>query len=251
MAEFDSRKTDKEMTSNEEREPALKIVVPKELVEVIRVGVRANREVSGSVALGGAICALYCQHRTSIDIDFVLTDLRDRFQEIREHLFEVPDWKEAQAKRPVLILGSLSGVEVGYRQLRRATPLETQDIELLEGTLKIPTLEELLRVKAFLLYDRNNTRDFVDFAELTCLLDTEKVVEALSSLDEKFSWEKQPSIVLGVIKTLLNPEPHDTATHGFETLKLLNPKLTTWVGVSQKCQEVGKALSLKILGGKE
>ncbi len=147
MVEFDSRKADKQMTSDEGKEIVSCIEVPKELIEVIRVGVRAQQEVSGSVALGGAVCALYCQHRASIDIDFVLTDLRERFQEIRDHLFEMPDWKEARAKRPVLILGSLGGVEVGYRQLRRAAPLETQDIELPEGKLTIPTLEELIRVK--------------------------------------------------------------------------------------------------------
>jgi hypothetical protein len=249
MADFDSRKDDKQLVENEATMP--KIEIPKELIEVIRVAILANREVSGSVALGGSVCALYCQHRTSIDVDFVLTDLRERFQEIREHLFELPDWKEARAKQPVLILGSLGGVEVGYRQLRRAAPLETQEIEFPEGKLTIPTLEELLRVKAFLLYDRNYTRDFFDFAELACLLETDKVVAALIPLDEKFGWEKQPSIILEVMKNLLNPNPHDYDTHGFETLRLLNPKLKTWAEVSEKCQEIGKALSMKIIGGKE
>lgn len=226
-----------------------KIEIPKEIDEVIKVGVRANREVPGSVALGGSIVALYCQHRTSIDIDFVLTDLRERFEEIREHLFEIPDWKEARAKRPVLILGSLGGIEVGYRQLRRTIPLETNEIELPEGKLTVPTLQELLRVKAFLLYDRNYTRDFFDFAELSCLLEIEKVIDALGSLDEKFGWEKQPSVILEVIKNLVNPNPHDfeDAKHGFDQLRLLKPKLKSWNDVEKKCREVGKMLSLKII----
>jgi hypothetical protein len=88
--------------------------------------------------------------------------------------------------------------QVGYRQLRRTVPLETQELETPEGTLIIHTLEELLRVKAFPAYERNYTRDFVDFAELSCLLEPERVVEVLSVLDEKFQWEKQPSVILEV-----------------------------------------------------
>ena len=225
------------------------VIIPPELAEVIRVGVRANGEVPGSVALGGAVCALFAQHRASIDIDFVLTDLKERFQEVREHLFELPGWQEARFKVPVLILGSLDGVEVGYRQLRRTVPLETQELETPEGTLTIPTLEELLRIKAFLAYERNYTRDFVDFAELSCLLQPDKTVEALSVLDEKFRWEKQPSIIVEVTKAMLRPDPHDRATHGFETLRLLQPKLQTWNEVAAQCREIGRLLSIRLLGG--
>lgn len=224
------------------------VIIPPELADVIRVGAMANREVLGSVAVGGAICALFAQHRASMDIDFVLTDLKDRFQEIRDHLFEVPGWQEARFRVPVLILGSLDGVEVGYRQLRRPVPLEIQKIDTPAGPLMIPSLGELLRVKAFLAYERNYTRDFVDFAELSCLLEPEQVVEALSELDEKFQWEKQPSMILEVTKSLLRPEPHDRETHGFETLRLLNPRLKTWDAVAARCHEIGRLLSIKTIG---
>ncbi len=224
-------------------------VIPSELADVIRIGVMANREVPGSVALGGAVCALFAQHRASMDIDFVLTDLIDRFQEVREHLFELPGWREARFRVPVLILGSLDGVEVGYRQLRRSVPLETQEVDTPAGPLIIPSLEELLRIKAFLAYERNYTRDFVDFAELSCLIEPEQVVEALSVLDEKFQWEKQPSVILEVTKSLLRPEPHDRETHGFETLRLLNPRLKNWDAVAAQCHEIGRLLSIKTIGG--
>ena len=76
--------------------------VPRELADVVRAGIRANREVPGSVALGGAICALFCNHRASRDIDFVLGDLNRRFQEIREHLLELPGWQETRREGPVI-----------------------------------------------------------------------------------------------------------------------------------------------------
>jgi hypothetical protein len=240
---------DKTETTDQPTTSSPSVMIPPELVEVIRVGVRANHEVPGSVALGGAVCALFAQHRASIDIDFVLTDLTDRFQEVREHLFALPGWQEARFRVPVLILGSLDGIEVGYRQLRRSMPLETQEVETPDGTLLIPTLEELLRIKAFLAYERNYTRDFVDFAELSCLLEPPQVVEALRTLDEKSQWEKQPSMILEITKTLLRPDPHDRETYGFETLRLLHPKLKTWDEVAAQCHEIGKRLSIRILGG--
>ncbi len=112
------------MSSEEKIIPA----IPVKLREVIKAGVRANREVPGSMAIGGSVCALFANHRSSIDIDFMLTDLKQRFQEVRDHLFGIDGWQEARFRVPVLILGSLDGVAVGYRQLRRATPLETQEV---------------------------------------------------------------------------------------------------------------------------
>ena len=180
----------------------------------------------------------------------MLGDLNRRFQEIREHLLELPGWQETRVRVPLLILGSLDGIEVGYRQLRRAAPLETQKIKIPEGTLVVPTLDELLRVKAFLTYDRDCTRDFVDFAELSCLLDPEKVVDALSVIEEKYRWEKQPSVIVEVIKALLHPDPHDLETEGFETLRLLEPKLMSWEEVAEKCRDIGRRLSIRMFGGK-
>lgn len=201
-----------QMVTSRGNEEGPDVDVPEEIASVVRAGARAHREVPGSVAVGGSACALYCHHRVSVDIDSVLRDLSARFDAVRDHLFEVPSWTEARVKKPVLILGSLDGIPVGYRQLRRPTPLETREIELPNGSLTVPTVDEMLRVKAFLLYDRNYTRDFVDFAELSCLQPTGRVVDALGSLDEKFGWE-------------------------------------SWEAVSNRCQEVGRSLSLRVLGG--
>lgn len=228
----------------------MKVEIPKELTEIIRVGVKANREVSGSVALGGSVCAIFAHHRASSDIDFVLSDLRQRFQEIREHLFELPEWKEKRVSIPLTILGTLDGVRIGYRQLRRTIPLEIQIIETPFGKLVVPTVAELLRTKAFLCYNRNYTRDFVDFAELSCLFEIEKAVLILSDLDQKFSWEKQPEIIVEVIKKLLSPNPFDLndKTHGFNQLRFLEPKLKNWDEVAARCREIGELLTIKIFG---
>ena len=56
-----------------------------------------------------------------------------------------PCWQEARFRVPVLIPGSLDGIAVGYRQLRRTVPLETQALETPEGRLIIPRLEADVR----------------------------------------------------------------------------------------------------------
>ena len=228
----------------------MKIEVPEQLAEVIKAGVRANQAVAGSIALGGTICSLFAHHRLSSDIDFVLSDLSQRFDEIRVQLFGLPEWKERWVSIPLTILGTLDGVRVGYRQLRRIIPLQTQVIQTPFGALVVPTTEELLRTKAFLCYNRNYTRDFVDFAELSCLFETENVVLILSDLDSKFSWEKQPSIIIEVIKQLLLSEPHDLndERHGYKQLRFLDPKLKSWEEVAARCQTIGKLLSIKVIG---
>jgi len=53
------------------------------------------------------------------------------------------------------ILGQLGGDEIGLRQLQRAEPL---DAVLVDG-LWVPTLPEMIRVKAFVLSDRRAVRE--------------------------------------------------------------------------------------------
>ncbi len=226
----------------------MKIEVPEQLVEVIKAGVEANREVPGSIAVGGSVCSLFMHHRNSTDIDFVLADMSRRFESIREHLFQLPAWKEARALRPVLILGSLHGVEVGFRQLRRSIPLEIQTIETPSGQLIVPTVEELLRIKAFLTYNRNTTRDFVDFAELSTLFEIHESGDILSDLDERFGWEKQPSIIVQVAKKLLMPLPYDfdDPKSGFAKLRFIEPRLKTWDDVVERCKAIGEDLTMRL-----
>lgn len=228
----------------------MKVEIPEQLADVVKAGVKANNEVPGSVALGGTICALFTHHRLSSDIDFVLSDLSDRFNNIREHLFEIPEWREARVRVPVLILGSLDGFEIGYRQLRRSVPLETQILETPYGPLIVPTVPEMLITKAFLIYNRNYTRDYFDFAELSYLLDTSEVVDVLAGIDQKFQLEKSDPIIVEIIKKLLSPDPHDLndGRHGFEQLRFLEPKLTNWQEVTMRCKEIGTSLSNEILG---
>ncbi len=216
----------------------------------MRAGARASREVPGAVAVGGTVCALYARHRLSIDIDFVVGDLRDRYDRVREHLLEVPGWTEASARPPVLILGSLDGVQIGFRQLRRDVPFETVTVDTPDGPLTVPTLPEMLRTKAYMASTRNAIRDYIDFAELSLLLPDDAVVAPLADLDAKFASGNQPSVALGVVKALMHAEPKDADPHRFDSFRWLQPRLESWDQVRDRCRSIGASLGLRLAAGK-
>jgi hypothetical protein len=113
----------------------------------------------GATLVGGTAAAIFAAHRVSYDADHVLADLRERFDEVLTQLESVAGWRTARVKRPVLILGSLDGVETGIRQLIRDQPLETIEIDIAGVRLVVPTEQEMLRIKAVLILKRNATRD--------------------------------------------------------------------------------------------
>ena len=113
----------------------------------------------GTTLVGGTAVAIFAQHRLSRDADHVLPDLRERFDEVLAQLEAVAGWRTARVRRPVLILGSLDGIETGVRQMIREEPLETGDVSIAGVSLVVPTEEELLRIKAVLILRRNATRE--------------------------------------------------------------------------------------------
>jgi hypothetical protein len=134
-------------------------------------------------------------------------------------------------------------VRAGVKANKETVTLNTPD-----GDLIVPTLEELLRVKAFLAYQRNAMRDFMDLAELSCLLPFAQVIEALSVLDEKVGWQEQPSVILEVIKSLAACKPQDAKKQAFSTFKFLRPRLKSWEEVQKICHEIAEQLTVWIIG---
>ncbi len=130
---------------------------PEELREweaVLEAGVKAQSLIQDGIVVGGTAAALYAGHRISFGTDHLLTRLREHFEDVLGALTESPEWKTARMKRPVLILGSLNDVEVGFRQSVRTLPIETLTVSTSYGPLVIPTLDEMVGMKAFLAYRR-------------------------------------------------------------------------------------------------
>jgi len=135
----------------------------------------------GATLVPGTAAAVFAGHRISYDADHVLADLRDRFDEVLAQLESVAGWRTARVKRPVLILGSLDGIETGVRRLIRDQPLDTRDINVGGVCLVVPTEPEMLRIKAVLILKRNATRDYLDFVALAERLGPDGVFGAVAA----------------------------------------------------------------------
>ncbi|MDQ3886113.1 MAG: hypothetical protein M3308_03645, partial [Actinomycetota bacterium] len=130
--------------------------------EVLAAAARLQALVPDAVLVGGSAAAYHAGHRVSLDDDHVVADLRSRFDEVLAVLEETEGWVTARVKRPVLILGKLEGVETGIRNLIRVRPLEVEEAEVSGEPIRVPTLAEITRIKAWLCLMRNATRDYLD-----------------------------------------------------------------------------------------
>lgn len=188
--------------------------------------------------VGGTAVAIFTQHRLSRDADHVLTDLRNRFDDVLAQLEAVAGWRTSRVKRPVLILGSLDGIETGVRQLIREQPLETQAINVGEVRLTVPTEEELLRIKAVLILRRNTTRDYLDFAALSERLGLKRVKLALDSFDALYPQPSGESALQQLQVQLANPMPYDLEDTDLSEYRKLHPKWQNWNHVKELCATI-------------
>lgn len=118
------------------------------------------------------------------------------------------------SKPPMTIMGKLGGVAAGLRQLRRSVPLETRMLRLPGGhQAKIPTADEALRVKAYLVVQRNQVRDYLDVAAMSDRLGLDVAAEVLSGIDSFYVDRSQQdeSVVSELVVRLADPHPNDSA----------------------------------------
>lgn len=201
-----------------------------------------QRIVPEAVLVGGTAAASFAHHRVSMDHDHTLTDLRPRFDEVLAKLESVAGWKTARVKRPVLILGSLDGIETGVRQLIREVPLETETIEIAGERLTVPTRAEMLRIKAVLIVKRNATRDYLDFVAMSELIGRDATVSALERFDGLYPQPNGQSARQQLQVQLANPLPYDLDETNLAEYKRLKPEYQDWSAVSEKCREIANAL---------
>lgn len=181
--------------------------------------------VPGAVLVGGTATALHARHRVSLDGDHVLAGLRDHFDQVLTNLEAAAGWQTARVQRPVLILGRLDGVLTGIRQLRRTRPLETEEID----GLRVPTLAEMSRIKAWLLATRQTTRDYLDAVVLFERLGDAGARDALASLDVLYEQPTGASVLAEVIERLGEARPVDAAEIDLASYRGLVPPWNDWM----------------------
>lgn len=180
--------------------------------------------VPGTVLVGGTAAAIHVGHRVSLDGDHVLQDLRDRFDEVLRSLEAAAGWETERVQRPVLILGQLDGILTGIRQLRRTQPLETEEI----SGLRVPTLGEMARIKAWLLATRHTVRDYLDTVVLFERLGDAGVRAALSTFDQLYRQATATSPLTEVAERLAAAAPPDLAAIDLPSYRGLRPPWNDW-----------------------
>lgn len=198
------------------------------------------------VLVGGTAAALHAGHRISMDADYTLPDLKKQFESVLKKVENEAGWSTKRIEPPVLILGHFHGVRVGIRQLMRSKPLETTVVR----GIRIPTMEEMLRVKAYLIVRRNATRDYIDFAALFDHLGVEKSLKALYSIDSLYPQNEGNSISQQLSLQLAEPKPWDLSQTDLSHYKSLAPPYTDWQEIKRRLYAAAQKIALAHIAAK-
>lgn len=189
-----------------------------------------QRLVPGTILVGGTAAALHARHRRSQDGDHVLCDLRGRFDQVLADLEAASGWKTDRVNRPVLILGSMDGILTGIRQLRRTRPLETETVD----GLRVPTVAEMARIKAWLLVTRDTVRDYLDTVVLFERLGPGGVEDALRPLDAIYEQPTGASVLAELAERLAAANPKDRAEVDLSSYRGLVAPWNAWDHVIER-----------------
>jgi hypothetical protein len=219
------------------------------LGQVLRSAAKLQELVPDAVLVGGSAAALYAHHRDSFDHDHVVADLAQRYEQVLDAVEASDGWATSvrASRPPMTILGSLDGVEAGLRQMRRTRPLETAEFELdAETRLVVPTAPEMLRVKAYLIVQRNFVRDYLDVVALSDAIGIEEAVAVLKEIDDYYDDRsgEHGSVLTALVASLADPHPRDTdVIPELPRYKSLAPRWHEWSAVVEYCQDLALRLA--------
>ena len=220
------------------------------LKRVLESAASLQEVVPDAVLVGGTAAAIHARHRDSFDHDHVLLDLETRYETVLEAVEATDGWATSvrASKPPFTIMGSLGGVEAGLRQMRRTRPLETFVVDVGDGaTVVAPTAPEVLRVKAFLVVQRNVVRDYLDVVALADHLGHDAAVEILSDMDTYYTDRSGEwgSALTSLVVSMADPHPFDTdVIEDLPRYKRLDPRYHDWDVVVATCRSLSLSLSL-------
>lgn len=214
------------------------------LQQVLESAARLQRLVPDAVLVGGSAAALHAGHRESFDHDHVLTDLNQRYAQVLDAIEASEGWATSvrASRPPVTIMGSLDGIHAGLRHLRRTRPLEIVRVEVApDQFVVVPTAVEMLRVKAYLLVQRNAVRDYLDVVALADHLGRSLAVATLRDLDAYYDDRsgQSDSVVTSLVLALASPRPRDVeVTAELAHYRGLASRWQQWSDVVSACQEL-------------
>ncbi len=206
-------------------------------------------KVPSAVLVGGTAAALHAGHRISFDHDHVLKDLATHYDKANAALESIAGWRTRRRIRGKLVLGEIDGIDAGLRDQRRSAPLETTSIMVPGGrALKVPTIEEMLRIKTFLVVERNATRDYLDVAALSHHLGRNKSARAIERMPELYAEfvGEAGDILVSIVVKLGAPDPYDLTDVDLTEYKGIIPPWNAWGAVEKQCRVLAVAILRKV-----
>ncbi|MBA2671276.1 MAG: hypothetical protein H0U67_12955 [Gemmatimonadetes bacterium] len=204
---------------------------------VLREGAELQRQLPWleMVMVGGSMAALHARHRYSNDTDHVTHFLREQFDIVTEALEEWEGWRTNRRRRPVLILGERHDVQLGVRQSRRTVHYQKMQLE----GVWVPTPAEALRIKAYMMTDRQMTRDYLDVVALIDLLGEDASVEALKFLNLVYEPDGNQTRLTRFAE-VSHQEPTDRALVDLNSYRGIVAPYNRWEYVVERCRSLGR-----------
>ena len=222
-------------------------LVQEQMDKVLAQAALLQKLVPDAVLVGGSAVYIYTGHRYSLDHDHIITDLEERFDLILESLEREGDWVTNRVVYGKIILGELGGIEAGIRQLIRKKALEFQTIKIGELSLNVPTIDEITRIKAFLIVKRNQMRDYLDFAALSDKIGIPASARITENLDEYYTDDSSQShadekpALSQLLRQLSNPMPKDfRSIEQLPNYKGAADKWKDWDFITGICKSVAR-----------
>lgn len=173
-------------------------------------------------------------------------DLRDRFDVVLEALESEGEWVTNRVVPGKIILGQLGDIEAGVRQLIRTRPLETTRVTLPSGReLTVPTADETLRIKGFLIVRRNQTRDYLDVAALADRYGSREAADVLARIDDYYADQHGGGrgVAAQLVRQLGDPRPNDSSvTRQLDAYRNLAARWASWDEVRATCRALAAAM---------
>jgi hypothetical protein len=202
-------------------------------------------KIPGAVLVGGTAAAVHAGHRISMDHDHVIKDLAKHYDGALAALESIVGWRTKRRVRGKLVLGAIDRIDAGLRNQKRSAPLETVTVKVRGGRqLKLPTVEEMLRIKAYLVVERNATRDYLDSAALSHHLGLDNSARALTRMNDlyrEFAGEGGDMLSSVVVK-LANPDPYDLTDVDLSEYKGIVEPWNDWRAVEAQCRALAVTL---------
>jgi hypothetical protein len=202
-------------------------------------------KIPAAILVGGTAAAVHARHRFSFDHDHVVKDLAKNYDAAIRALESIAGWRTQRRVKGKMVLGRFGNIAAGVRNQRRSVPLETTEVSVQGGgRIRLPTIEEMLRIKTFLVIDRNATRDYLDVAALSHHIGLKKSALALGQMNELYEefTSETGDLLTSIVVKLSAPDPYDLTDVDLSEYKGIIAPWNDWRAVEGQCGSLAAAL---------